>query len=81
MMPSQENFNLELLFKTEEGKTKKVTIKEPKEDVSAEVAQAALAAIVDADIFANEDGFDPYATATGARYVRRTVTDIYQVEA
>ena len=77
----QETLNLELLFKTEEGKTKKVTIKEPKEDVSSEVAQAALAAIVGADIFFNEDGLDPYAHATGARYVRRAVQDIYQVQA
>ena len=72
----EETNNLELLFKDEAGSNKKVTLRNPKLGLTAQEAQAALDAIAGAEIFVSENG-DVYAQAVGARYVRRTVEDIY----
>lgn len=72
----EETNNLELLFKDEAGSNKKVTLRNPKLGLTAQEAQVALDAIAGAEIFVNENG-DAYAQAVGARYVRRTVEDIY----
>lgn len=72
-------YNLELLFSDAAGSSKKITIRNPREGVTAEVAQATVAAIVAAEIFQGKNG-DAYAVGEGARYVRRTVEDIYGAE-
>jgi len=72
----EEIYNLELLFKDEGGANKKITITNPKEGLPAQVAQSALEAIAAADIFVGTNG-DSYASGTGARYVRRTIEDVY----
>lgn len=71
--------NLELKFKSAQFKSKKITINNPILDLSDAVVQAAQQAVIDANIFDNE-GDNPYAQLDGARYVERTVTDLYNVQ-
>ncbi|MBG9987605.1 DUF2922 domain-containing protein [Aerococcaceae bacterium DSM 111176] len=68
---------LELLFKDEAGKATKISVPKPKDNLTAQQAKDAVDAIVAADIFADESG-DPYAVAQGARYVRRSVEELYE---
>lgn len=75
----EESFNLELLFKDEEGSSKKLTLRNPKTDLAPEVVQGALDAIANAEIFVSEKG-DAFHEVVGARYVRREVEDIYFAE-
>lgn len=71
---------LELLFNDATGAARKITVKDPIENLTAEVAQAAMAKIVETDIFLDE-AIDVYAVAEGARYVTRSIQDIYKAEA
>lgn len=71
--------NLELKFKNSVGKAKTVSVKEPRAGIDRATAEAAVNQLVNADIFVDESG-DAYAVGVGARYVQRTVNDIYSVE-
>lgn len=47
---------LELVFKDAKGDKKVITVNNPKEDVTADEANAAMAAIVAADVFETSGG-------------------------
>ncbi|MGO4940953.1 DUF2922 domain-containing protein [Fundicoccus sp. Sow4_D5] len=79
MLDTSTSSTLELLFNDGLGAPRKITVKDPIESLSAEVAQAAMDKIVETDIFIDE-GIDVYAVAEGARYVTRSVQDIYKAE-
>lgn len=72
----EESYNLELLFKDEAGSSKKLTLRNPQVDLAPEVVQATLEVIANAEIFVSDKG-DAYKEVVGARYVRRSVEDIY----
>lgn len=72
--------NLELLFRNQAGKAKKIVMGSPRQGLDRSTAESAINKIVSTDIFDDSSG-DTYATAEGARYVTRTVDDIYMVEA
>lgn len=72
----QDSYNLELLFKDAAGSSKKVTLRNPKLGLTSQDAQSALEVIAGAEIFVGDNG-DAYAEGVGARYVSRTVEDIY----
>lgn len=71
----------ELLFKNEAGKVKKISISKPKDDIDQSTAKQAIDAIIAADSFVDNLGQKVYIQADGARYVTRTVNDVYTVEA
>jgi len=71
-----ETYNLELLFKNEEGKNRKITIRRPLDNLTEAEVVPAMQAIVDSDLF-DDDGLDRYAVASSARYVRTTVDEIF----
>lgn len=57
---------LQLVFKDGAGDKKTISIAEPREDVTAEEAQAAMTAIIAADVFVY--GGSALANAVEARY-------------
>lgn len=69
---------LELLFKDASGASKKISLRNPKLGLTAQEAKDAVDAIAAAEIFNGKNG-DTYAEAVGARYVTRTVEDVYEV--
>lgn len=71
---------LELLFLDGVGNSRKITIKDPVEGLTEERAKTAMEVIVNTNIFI-DSGVDVYAAADGARYVIRSVQDIYKAEA
>ena len=73
--------HLELLFKDANGKSRKITIRAPKDNVTATQAKKALDNLVACDIFTGQDGEDLYVTAVGAQYVTRSVDTVYTNEA
>ena len=74
-----ETYNLELNFKSEEGKSKKITIRRPIAGLTESEVLPAMQAIVASDIFM-VDGIDQYATATSASYVRRSVEEVFDAQ-
>lgn len=70
---------LELKFSTSAGKTKILSVKDPILDLSPQVAQQAMANIIDLNMFTVE-GINPYVAQLSARYVERVVTDIFETE-
>lgn len=75
----EQTYNLELLFKDAVGAAKKITVRNPREGLTADVVRASVDAIAGAEIFNGKNG-DTYAVGNGARYVRRTTEDIYSAE-
>ncbi|APZ49209.1 hypothetical protein BW721_05690 [Jeotgalibaca sp. PTS2502] len=71
---------LELKFKTAEGKNRNLSLKNPVTDLAAEDVKSAMQTIVDTDAF-EVKGVNPYSGLDSARYIERTVTDIFEVEA
>lgn len=68
---------LELLFLNEEGKSRKLSIRNPQENLSEEIVREAMDTIIAQDMFENE-GISLYSQIKGARYVARTVTDVFE---
>lgn len=68
---------LKLKFKTAEGKTSMITVRYPKEDLSADVVKSAMQKIVDADAF-EKDGVKVYAKVVGAEYYTTQADDIFE---
>lgn len=68
---------LSLTFLNGEGKSTSLSLSEMNEAVTAEVAQAAMEAIVNENIFV-KDGVVVYQTAKNARYIERHVTPVYE---
>lgn len=73
----KETYVLELLFKTEEDKNKKLTLRHPKTDLTEEEIIPAMQSLVDANIFSAK-GIDPFAVIHNARYVRTEVEDLLE---
>lgn len=70
---------LELRFATSEGKSRVLGINQPALDLEPEVVEAAMEEIIAQDMFELE-GVKLYTKSIGARYVTRTVEDIFEVE-
>lgn len=70
---------LELMFATSEGKSRVLGINQPALNLEPEVVEAAMEAIIAQDMFELE-GVKLYTKPLGARYVTRTVEDIFEVE-
>lgn len=71
---------LELKFLSSEGKTKTITVNEPKADLTVEQIQLEMDEIVAASLF-DDEGVNPYTSVKSARYVTRTVEDIFDNQA
>lgn len=67
---------LQLNFSTEMGKKVLLTVDEPREDLTAEIVEAAMQEIISSGAFIIEEF--PLSTAVSARIVERTVTDIVE---
>ena len=68
---------LELVFVTEAGKTSRLTVMEPKENLLAGDIKAAMDQIIEANVFLTESG--PFVSAKEARLVERSV-QVYPFE-
>lgn len=75
-----QTYVLELMFKDSYQTARKIEIKRPKRDISAETALSVLDAITNSGVFQNQFGDNRFAQALGARYVTRTVQDVYMVK-
>lgn len=73
------NVKLELQFATEEGKTRTLSINEPALDLDPETVQAAMDTIAAQNIF-EQEGIQIYNQVKGARYVTRSVDEVFQNE-
>ncbi|AMB93608.1 DUF2922 domain-containing protein [Aerococcus sanguinicola] len=69
--------NLELNFKNSLGKSTRISIANPRLDVTAEQAQAAIETIAGAEAFVTPEGTIVYDEAVSARYVTRQVDEVY----
>ena len=64
-------------MKKTEGKTSMITVRYPKEDLSADVVKSAMQKIVDAAAF-EKDGVAIYAKVVGAEYYTTQTDDIFE---
>lgn len=64
---------LELLFVTEEGKTVRLSVDNPKEPVDPLQVKTAMESIIAANAFIDNDG-NAYESYKGARLIERNVT-------
>ncbi|MDO1604755.1 DUF2922 domain-containing protein [Lactobacillus sp. YT155] len=67
---------LQLGFKTEDGKTKILTLNYFKADLTSDEVKKAMQSIADAKLFVKE-GQEMYHQAVSAKYVTRTEEDIF----
>lgn len=67
-------FTLELLFLNEEGKSVKISVDDPRPDVTPEELETAMDAIIAANVFTSSGG--NFVEAVGARVIERNVTEI-----
>ena len=67
--------HLELIFTSADDKSKKISLKDPREDITQDTALEIANAITASDLFQDEFG-KIYQDLTGARYVRREVDNI-----
>lgn len=70
----------EMNFATADGKSKKISLRHAKADITKDQAKAAMATIVGKDIF-SKDAVDQFAKEKTANYVTRTVEEVYKAEA
>lgn len=70
---------LELRFKTGEGKSKTLGISQPVMGLDSEVVEAAMQKVVDQNMFEKE-GVNLFESIKGARYVTRTVDELFETE-
>lgn len=70
---------LDLNFKDEEGKNRKVTIKAPKADLTEEETKQAMQSIIDSKLCLNK-GFISYFEMDGARYVTTAIDEVFKIE-
>lgn len=69
--------SLELRFLTSIGKNRTLSVKDPLPDLTTEQTREAMESIVAQNMF-NKDGVDLYTAVKGARYIERTVEDIFE---
>lgn len=70
---------LELQFATEEGKSRTLSVNQPALNLDQKTVETAMEAIAAQGIFENE-GVQLYNQVKGARYVTRTVDDVFETE-
>ena len=70
---------LDLNFKAADGKSKKISLRHAKADITKDQAKSAMATIVGKDIF-TKDAVDQFAKEKTANYVTRTVEEVYKAE-
>ena len=70
---------LELQFATEEGKSRTLSVNQPAMDLDQATVEAAMEAIAAQNLFEYE-GIQLYNQVKGARYVTRTVNDVFETE-
>lgn len=70
---------LKLKFKTEEDKTRSISVKFPKENLDAETVRKAMEAVVASDAF-EKDGVKLYTKTAGAYYYTTSQEDIFDEE-
>ena len=70
---------LKLNFKNQKGKTKTITIADPKDGLSKEVVQASMAKIVDAKAFSKEE-VEIYTSVDSAKYYTTQSDQIFDAE-
>lgn len=70
----------EMNIATADGKSKKISLRHAKADITKDQAKAAMATIVGKDIFSKDAG-DQFAKEKTANYVTRTVEEVYKAEA
>ena len=75
----ETTLTLEMKFGTADGKTKNVSLKNPKAGLTSLEIQPVMQTIVGLDAF-EVKGINPYATLNGARYVQRSITDVFAAE-
>ena len=68
---------LELQFATEEGKSRTLSVNQPAMDLDQATVEAAMEAIAAQNLFEYE-GIQLYNQVKGARYVTRTVNDVFE---
>lgn len=73
---SETKKHFEMNFKNSEAKAKKVIVAHASENIAAETAKSALESFVNTDMF-NDGSGDKFVTIVNARYVTRTVDDVY----
>lgn len=71
----KKTLTLELKFRTADGKSKNLSLRNPAEDLTSAEIQPAMEAIVALDVFSIE-GINPYSGVDSARYVERIITEI-----
>lgn len=76
----KKTYNLELIFKNGEDKASKLTIKDPKTNLSPETVASSMVDIAQANLFTKE-GVPVYGQVQGARYITRTVEEIIDLTA
>lgn len=77
---SQTTLKLEMKFVTAEGKNKNINLNNPKPALERGIVEKAMADIVAQNMF-EQEGVQLYDKVRGARYVTRTVEDIFESEA
>lgn len=70
---------LDLNFISESGKSKKITLNSPKENLTEEEVTQAMEAITDSKLCLSGGAIN-YYEIKGARYVTTAVEDIFEVE-
>ncbi|MCM3617799.1 DUF2922 domain-containing protein [Sutcliffiella horikoshii] len=66
-------FTLELLFLNEEGSTVKISVDDPKADLTSEEIEQAMDTLIDANVFTSKGG--NIIEKNGARIIERNVTE------
>lgn len=74
-----ETYRLELNFANELGKSRKITIRKPIENLTETEILPVMEVIAENNIF-SDDGLDPYELATSARYIRTSVEDVFEAK-
>ena len=80
MLENSQTQTLELFFHSSAGKSKKITVAEPRANLDRETTENAMDVLVNSDIFLDEHQQDPYAQSISARYVTREIADIFDVQ-
>lgn len=70
---------LQLTFQTEGGSKSTISMNDPKEDLDALTLRAAMEDLVQSGVFVTKEG--AYAAPYAAKYVERTVTEIFSDKA
>lgn len=71
----KKTYRLELNFRTEEGKSKRISIDNPILELTEEEVIPAMQTIIDCDIFGVDR--DTFVAIDNARYVETTINEIY----